>query len=219
MNTQSEACRKPLRSPSEKVAAATKFETKAEIKGLFRELGIYYIDRTIFSEECSIFLETAKADYAEYLKDPKIPEETFQQYSKLIREGYKAPIYVKWTSDDVGYGVFASEDIPAGTLIAEYAGLVSPKKQIKNKTWSWKYPIKGQFIDGFPTAVSLDGGIYGNEMRFINHSDNRNTSPVFIYDGTTWVNCYYARKSIAKDQELLVNYGKRYWKTRVKIEL
>ena len=38
-------------------------------------------------------------------------------------------------------------------------------------------------------------------------------------DGTTWVNCYYARKPIPKDQELLVNYGRRYWKTRTKVDL
>ena len=185
----------------------------------FQELGIHFAERTIFSDSCDLFRETKLTDYAEYGKEAKISPETFDEYSRLIRDGHRAPIYVKWTSDGVGYGVFAAEDLPAGTLIGEYTGVVMPKKMVKNRTWSWKYPIKGRFIESFPTDVSLDGGIHGNELRFINHSDDRNTSPVFVHDGRTWVNCYYARKPIPKDHELLVNYGKRYWKTRTKVDL
>ena len=211
--------KKPFVSPTKKAEGFDRIEGPDEMEPFFEALGIHYASRTIFSEECSIFEKTALSDYAEYGKDAKISPEAFESYSRLIREGYRAPIYVKWTSDGVGYGVFAAEDLPAGTLVGEYTGVVTPKKEVKNRTWSWKYPIKGQFIDSFPTDVSLDGGIHGNELRFINHSDDRNTSPVFVHDGTRWVNCYYARKPIPKDRELLVNYGRRYWKTRTKVDL
>ena len=211
--------RKPLQSPSRKVAGALKFEGELEVRSLFDELGVHYTARTLFTEDCRVFERTKRSDYAEYGKTSKISDETFEHYSDLIRAGHKAPMHIKWTSDGVGYGVFASEDLPAGTFIAEYAGVVTPRDQVKNRTWSWSYPIRGRFIDGLPSRASLDGRLYGNELRFVNHSDHRNISAIFVHDGTTWVNCYYARKAIAKGEELLVNYGKRYWKTRTKIDL
>ena len=186
---------------------------------LFKEIGIEYLDRTIYHPQCAMFEKTELTDYQEYGKLRKITPQQFEQFSKQLRENKKAPIYVKWTSDAVGYGVFASEDIPAGSFISEYAGVVVPKKLVKNRTWSWKYPNRGHFIDSYPKFTSLDGGFYGNEMRFINHSDDRNTSPVFIHDGTTWYNCYYSVKSLKKDQELLTSYGKNYWKNKIKLDL
>ena len=196
-----------------------KFEGEVEVRSLFEKLGVQYAARTLFTEDCRVFEQTQRSDYAEYGKDSKISDEAFERYSDLIRAGYKAPIHVKWTSDGVGYGVFASEDLPAGTFIAEYTGVVTPRDQVKNRTWSWRYPIRGSFIDSLPSPASLDGRLHGNELRFVNHSDDRNTSAIFVHDGTTWVNCYYARKPIGKGEELLVNYGKRYWKKRTKIEL
>lgn len=194
-------------------------EGKEQIDALFKELGIHYLERTVFSPKRADFAKTTREDYAENSKPCKVSAETFEEFSHLIRQGYRPPVYIKWISKTVGYGTFAAKDLPTGTLIGEYTGIVMPKSAVKNRTWSWKYPIKGQFKEPFPQANSLDGGEYGNELRFINHGDNRNTSPVFIHDGTTWVNCYFARKSIAKDQELLINYGKRYWKTRTKVDL
>ena len=218
MDPQIESQKKPLRSSSKWLGRATG-EGESAIKELFHKLGGHYLERTIFADEGAVFRENKLTDSAEDMKNPKVSDEKFEEYSDLVRNGDKAPIFIKWTSDDVGYGIFASEDIPAGTLIAEYAGMGSPKSHIKNRTWSWKYPIKGPVIDSFPNRVSLDGGIHGNEIRFINHSDNRNTSPVLVHNGTNWVNCYHARKAITKDEELFISDGKRYWKTRVKVDL
>lgn len=218
MDPQIESPKKPLGSSSKWLGRATG-EGESAIKELFHKLGVHDLERTIFADEGAVFRETKLTDYADYMKNPKVSDEKFGEYSDLVTNGYKAPNCIKWTSDDVGYGIFASEDIPAGTLIAEYAGMGSPKSHIKNRTWLWKCPIKGQFIDSFPNRVSLDGGIHGNEIRFIDHSDDRNTSPVLVHNGTNWVNCYYARKAIAKDEELFISYGKRYWKTRVKVDL
>ena len=208
-----------IKSPSKSISGKTVFRGEDEVKELFDHLGIHYAARTKFSEECSVFRETKLTDYPEYLQFKKVPEETFWKFSRQNQDGYQAPTYVKWISDEIGYGVFASEDIAAGSYIAEYTGIVQLKKSVKNRTWSWKYPPKGQFMDGFPDQVSLDGGVYGNETRFINHGDDAtaNASPVLIYNGTTWVNCYFAKKLIAKDQEILTSYGKRYWKSKSKV--
>jgi len=220
LGVNNESQKKPLISPSAKVQSpGTRFEGKEAMRELFEGLGLQYIERTLFSRECAIFLNTEKTDYEEYNKDTELAEANIAKYQHLVQKGYMAPVYVKWMSDEVGYGLFASEDISAGSLIGEYAGVVTQKDQVHDRTWSWKYPIKGKFIDSLFQGTSLNGGEFGNELRFINHSDDRNTSPVFVYDGETWVNCYYARKPIAKDQELTVNYGKRYWKTRMKVDL
>lgn len=208
--------RKTITSPSEEIPGKKVFCGEEEMRQLFEKLGLHYAAHTIFSKECDVFRETKLTDYAQYADFEKVPEDTFWQFSQLIKDGHKAPIYVKWVSDEVGYGVFASEDIPAGTLIAEYTGVVQLKESVENRTWSWKYPMRGQFIERFPEKVSLDGGIYGNETRFINHSDENNASTAFIHNGIAWVMCYFSKKAIPKDQEVLANYGKRYWKTRSK---
>lgn len=196
-----------------------RFEGRESIRRLFDQLGVRYIEHTLFSKECLDYLFVEKEDYLEYRKDPKRYDDAISRYRALVQMGHVAPVYVKWISEEVGYGLFASKDISAGDLIGEYAGVVVPKKMIKDKSWAWKYPIRGKFSERFSGRVSVNAGEMGNELRFINHSDNRNTSPIMVHNADTWVSCYYARKAIRKDEELTVNYGKRYWRSRNKVDL
>lgn len=198
---------------------AERYEGKEQMRNLFAKLGIQYIERTLFSEDCLDFMFIEKEKLADYLKHPECYETAIKYYQNKVREKYMATVYVKWISEDVGYGLFASEDIEEGNLIGEYSGVVCLKKQVNNMTWSWKYPIKGTFLEPYDAVTSVNGGELGNELRFANHSDDRNTSPIMVHDGDTWVNCYFARKPIAKDQEITISYGERYWLSRKKIAL
>ena len=195
------------------------YQGKEQMTELFNQLNLKYIERVLYTKECFGYARLKKTDHSEYNADPAYYDEMTEKYGALVRSAYLAPVYVKWCSDEVGYGVFASEDIPAGSLIGEYAGVVALKRFVKNKTWSWRYPSRGDFEGKLKCDLSLDGGIYGNELRFINHSDDLNTCPIEVHDGTTWVNCYYASKDINKDHEVFVSYGENYWKDRAKIIL
>lgn len=211
--------KRPLASPSQYIAGKERADTEEDVRALFKALGIQYLDHTVFSNQCAILRATKRIDLTTYVADIAAHNSRSKEYQKLRSNAAKKPFYIKWISADIGYGVFASRDIAEGELLAEYTGIVWPRSEVKDRTWSWKYPIKGEFAEGLPQSSSLDGAKYGNELRFVNHGDERNTSPVLVYNGTTWVNCYYARKAIAKDQELLVSYGNLYWKHRVKIPL
>ena len=107
-----------------------------------------------------MFIEREKL--ADYAKHPERYKTAIKYYQKKIREKYIAPVYVNWISEEVGYGLFASENIEEGSLIGEYAGVVSLKKQVKDRTWSWKYPIKGAFLAPCDSRTSVNGGELGN---------------------------------------------------------
>lgn len=68
---------------------------------------------------------------------------------------------------DMGFGLFATSRIEAGTVIGDYKGLV--KRCKTSSAYSMSYPS----LDG---DYEIDAKEYGNLMRFINHSDNPNVS-------------------------------------------
>ncbi len=221
--TTTQAKKKPAKSPSKLFFDKDKKYYKIEeIKELFEKLGITYTKRIIFSESCKMFEHTKMEDYLDYNKSSEERERLeylSKKYGPLIRNSYVAPVYIKWISDKIGYGLYAIEDIPEGTLIAEYTGIVMYKKDVPSKVWCWRYPIRGDFSDKFPKNISLDGAKFGNELRFINHSDSPNVVPKCIYDGEKWTTCYIASEFIPKDKQIFTSYGQKYWRKRTKVNM
>lgn len=92
---------------------------------------------------------------------------------------------------DVGHGLFALVNIPAGTFLGEYTGVVSTSVLAEGKSnYCCQYP-------------SCDGGTYinaaqcGNIIRFINHSPSPNVWFQAIYvDGTCHIICVSVSPSL-----------------------
>ncbi|MCP3659024.1 MAG: SET domain-containing protein [Bacteroidetes bacterium] len=208
------------KSPSNLVGDRNKkYVTLDEIKYLFKKLNVEYSTKTKFHPEVKAFAKTKKTDFLDYKNKKEYYDKITKKYDRFVKAEYVAPVYLKWASDKIGYGCFANTDIPAGNLISEYVGELVPRDKIANKTWSWKHPSKSSFISKFPKNISINGFKYGNETRFINHGvsstlDLPNCKTEFAYADGTWRMLYIAKRYIKKDEEILVDYGAKYWNKR-----
>jgi SET domain-containing protein len=134
---------------------------------------------------------------------PRSP--TPAQPDDLVSDGIPArPWHVVHRSPIHGSGVFAKRNIPPGTKILEYVGEV-----IDNDEADRRHPVNPD--DPFHTfffAVAggrvIDGGVRGNEGRYINHSCEPNCEAEETDDGRIFV---VALQPIQRGEELNYDYG------------
>lgn len=185
------------------------FTTRKERKKLFKHLGIEYLDYTVI--DYAPLLHMNMKSTSRYIKDPVTNNLLTEMYAQDIANHKLVDMSLRWLGQDIGYGVFAEQDIAKDELIGIYTGVVMDRKKIASKDYAWAYPATT--VEG--TRISLDAKYEGNELRFINHSYNPNSVVRFIIgiDGL-WHVCYVASKEIKKGQQILVSYGKKYWQSR-----
>ena len=120
-------------------------------------------------------------------------------------------MFMRWLGEEIGHGVFAEEDLPAGGFIGIYGGIVRERAAVKDRDYTWAYP--GLTPEG--KRIVLDAAIKGNELRFVNDGRDPNCIMRCIIgkDGF-WYVCYLAAKDIKKGEQLLISYGPNYWDTR-----
>ncbi|MEI8365221.1 MAG: SET domain-containing protein [Parachlamydiaceae bacterium] len=141
----------------------------------------------------------------------------YYDWNKVWPTQKDAPIYIKWIDPTMGYGVFAEEDIEAGTCIGEYTGVV--RRLFRNhpdhnaycfhyptRLWSWKY-------------FAIDALHEGNFTRFINHSDTPNLNPSCLIKDRILHLVFIANRRILKGSQLTFSYGEDYWMKRQKHKL
>src|SRR4051812_32295058 len=101
-----------------------------------------------------------------------------------------------------GLGAFATEFIPAGTRLIEYAG-----EKLTTAEADARYPEDGQrhhtFLFAIDDDVVIDAAVDGNEARFINHSCDPNCDAV-VDDMRIWIE---AVRDIAAGEELAYDYA------------
>jgi len=148
-----------------------------------------------------------------YINNPRVHGEYSKKYCKQIRDGHTAPISVRFVSDKVGYGVFAEAPIKKGQMIGEYTGVIKDSIFVKDTMYSWIYPLKEDEF-GNPVKVELDAKYEGNEMRYVNHSENKNSKKIDVLCDGFWHEVYVAIRDIAKGKQITVSYGSKYWKSR-----
>lgn len=135
-------------------------------------------------------------------------------FEKELAEGLSAPMYIKWISPHKGYGLFAYEDLPAGSFIGEYAGIVRrhSKRLDEANPYCFEYPV---FFLG-KTPYTIDAKDEGNLLRFINHSYRPNLYLKRAYSQGIMHIILRAKEDIAKGCELTYDYGPNYWRKRPK---
>ena len=223
---QAEAKVKPLTkkkaatSPSKCIGSKSrKFSTPEEVRYLFRELGLVYTPKLVFLPAVKTLSNIDKNSFLGYAAKADYYDQLSKQYGPLLDKAYIAPGAIKWVNDAIGYGFFASADVPPGGLVGEYTGQVLKKNAFSNKTWSWRYPSNSSFKASLPTNTSISAHKYGNEIRFINHSRLPNVKTIFMFHNDQWRLLYVAKRPIKVGDEFLVSYGPTYFRRREELPL
>ena len=120
--------------------------------------------------------------------------------------------YIKVKNSQIhGRGVYAKKDIPKGTRIIEYIGRVITKEE-SQKIYDRKIEIykkdksksSAVFIFNANETHDLDGDVWWNLAKLVNHSCSPNCEALSEDDGTI---ALYSMKNIKKGEELNFNYG------------
>ena len=197
-----------------KRSPAITYRSREEIRGFFKEQGIVYLTRSRVAWRPLLSRPLHSSPY--YLENETHFQELCRHYGDQIRQGHMAPLYIGRIDEDVGYGVFAAADIPAGSFIGEYAGVVQRAKTDAGhpldaggyeSDYSWYY------LDDVPGAPDLEinGRLEGNELRFVNHGDTPNLEVEHTLFQGQWVLFFTAARDIRTDEQLLISYGEAYW--------
>ena len=109
-----------------------------------------------------------------------------------------------------GTGVFASTDIPAGTRVIEYVGeKITKAESDRRYDIAWErsqYGNNGKgvvYIFTLNKRYDIDGEVWWNTARYINHSCDPNCETDII-GGHIWI---IAMRDIKKGEEISYNYG------------
>jgi len=113
-----------------------------------------------------------------------------------------AAIEVRSSAID-GRGVFARAPIPAGTRVTEYTGEVISEAEGDRRYDDRRMDRHHTFLFALSDGRCIDGGVGGNEARFINHSCDPNCEAV-EEDGHIFIE---ALRDIAPGEELTYDYA------------
>jgi SET domain-containing protein len=118
-----------------------------------------------------------------------------------MRARKKSPRVRVRASSIHGRGLFALEPIAKGARILEYAG-----ERVSAEEGHARYDETEPFhtfLFDLEDGRMIDGGVDGNESRFINHSCRPNVEAV-LHRGRIFI---HARRAIAAGRELLMDYS------------
>lgn len=122
-----------------------------------------------------------------------------------VPEGHQPPLYLAFINETVGWGAFARRKIEKGELIGEYTGVV---------TWMGEGNAYTMFYVDLEDSsrIVIDATYYGNETRFINHSERPNASFEFACSKQGMhQRVFIATRTIEEGDQVLTHYGKEYW--------
>jgi SET domain-containing protein len=134
------------------------------------------------------------------------------KHKKELNTGFVANVSIRWIDDDFGYGVFAEEDFEENTYIGEYTGQIRTLSRWRpdSNAYCFQYPTR--FLSW--NYYIIDAFKEGNEMRFVNHSQEPNLQPSCLVDRGLSHLVFFTNQKIKKDEELTFDYGPDYWRHR-----
>ena len=191
--------------------------TKKMYRQDLEALGVIYLDHLEYAIDKNTIPVITRAD----LSVAEI--KNLDAYIGCIQRKEEVPWYMQYMNDIVGYGIFADDDIKEGQFIGEYTGMVFNSNMLVSipcfsMKYVWNINTPERYPD-FTHILYVDGRKKGNFTRSINHSFDPNVKALCIFEDKEWHLIYIACKAIAKDQQLLVDYGQDYWRNSSPLEL
>ncbi len=184
-----------------------------EMKEFFRSLSLTYLARS--RQIISLPSRYHYLNSSYYKRNREEFEGITSRYGESIVSSVLARVSVRHLGETLGYGLFAEDDLPRGSFIGEYAGIIRlasrcrPVKDARGgyaTDYAWTYPEKRGF-----RSIEVNGRDWGNEMRFINHSFDPNCRMEHTIVDGFWVLFFIAQRDIRKDEQLTADYGEEYW--------
>jgi SET domain-containing protein len=188
--------------------------TPQEIRAYFSRLGLRYLDRNRIESERFKTYSWANSPYAQANRTEF--DELTRLYGVDLKNNKKASLFLNFISPQVGWGVFAQEDMPLGTLVGEYTGIIREAQDcepVRNdqghflSDYAWNYP--DELPDG--TEFEIDARKEGNELRFVNHSFDPNVGVDHTLVDGIFVTFFKTLTNISAGTQLLIDYGEEYW--------
>lgn len=134
-----------------------------------------------------------------------IPDHEIERGERFANFQKPPAISIRYIDETVGYGLFAEETLPMGTIIGEYTGTIKLKSE-------------GSYIFGYglfnATEHYVLDGSSGNYTRFVNHSNRPNLLVYDAFYNGIHHTVFETARPIAFGEQLLINYGPRYWEGR-----
>ena len=136
--------------------------------------------------------------------------------NRIIQNGIKNSLIIKYINKTKGFGLFANNDISKGDFICEYIGEIISKEEAEKKIYmnhilkkpNYILQIRECYSNNFSLNTFIDSEKYGNCARFINHSCQPNLTYEFVRIENFIPHCaFYANKDIKKGEELTFCYS------------
>jgi uncharacterized protein len=102
-----------------------------------------------------------------------------------------------------GLGAFATQPIPAGTRIIEYAGERLTPEQADERYPDDERERHHTYLFAIDDEIVIDAAVNGNDARFINHSCDPNCDAVIV-GGRIWIETI---RDVEPGEELAYDYA------------
>lgn len=170
-----------------------------------------FLSRPLFENPQSLDEILSKTEKAKL--ENLIPREKIwlgNYFDPEIEKGIHSPVSIRLVDQEVGFGVFATERIPAHSFVGEYTGIVSEResKDLKEKYYCVRYTVWEMGERNFV----IDAEERGHFTRFINHSATPNLLLQSVYWRGIPRMIFTALKEIGKETQLTFDYGTFFWK-------
>jgi hypothetical protein len=139
------------------------------------------------------------------------------EFQPQLFSGEVADLLIRWVNNLLGYGLFANGDLPRGSYVGEFTGLVRrlSRRHPDHNAYCFHYPTR--FFSWRYTLIDALPG--GNETRFINHSDTPNLQPLCLCERDLLHIIFVAKVDIAAGTQLTYDYGNDFWLKRSKLAI
>lgn len=126
-----------------------------------------------------------------------------------LKENGKIPDYLELkNTDNKGYGIFSKKDIPEKTFLGFYQGMYRPPNIIHNNIYGFIIKNFDNEDIGYIDAENLT---FSNWVRFINDGHpSRYNIEYCVHNYQVYI---YTTKHIKKNDELVGDYGDKYWQS------
>ena len=157
---------------------------------------------------------SAKSDPL-YQSDPSYYDALAEKHAAYVDQGShedqdREKMFVKWSSPETGYGLFANRLIKKDEVVGLFTGFISSGGI--NTDYMWEYPsahLTGENMYGID-ALSM-----GNYLRFVNHDRQKQNVRIEMFPHRNrWWLLYVADKEILAGSELFTDYGDSYFTSR-----